>query len=99
MTNGITATMSPDAITIDRGEITAWGIRLLCQVRGEPALTTGEVASIGNIPRAAAVDQLEALETQGLVGSKVSEDGQQWWFVVGGRGPTRPQQPRASPPR
>lgn len=95
----ISTRMSPDAISIERGEITSWGLRLVCEVRGERTLTTAEIADITRIPKRAAEEQLEQLEYQGLVGSKRSEDGQRWWYVRDSRPTTHPPREAGAPPQ
>lgn len=51
----------PETISVGRGEVTTWGLRLTCEKRGEPVLTTTEIAEYANIPLAMAEDQLEEL--------------------------------------
>lgn len=66
---------------VARGELTQETIGMLCELRGEPALSTEEVAEIACLSEICARDKLEALEGSGEVSSKQLPEGEQVWWL------------------
>lgn len=70
-----------NAMAPNRGEITAEGLMRACSVRGEPALTTTEIAKIANVSNDAARAQLKRLESNNTIDRETVGWGEQLWYV------------------
>lgn len=63
------------------GEVTPQLVGVLLDVRGEPTVTTGEIATALGLSERVARAQLEPRRQSGEICCKVHPDGQCWWFI------------------
>lgn len=71
---------SNELAEVGRGEIRPEVVELLCQLRGEPALTTEEIASAIGLSKPMVRQRLEELDRRGELESKRFGCGAYTWW-------------------